>query len=991
MIVQRRLYAGVAPGALLLALASPLQAQVAVQDQPASVPNQTTSAGGSDGGEEIVVTGSRIRRPDFDTPAPIVSLDSTAILQTGNTNLTNALAMIPALQNSTNSLDTAGGGGGIGGAGLNLTNLRNLGTERTLVLVDGRRHVSSVPGTQAIDINSIPSDLVERVDVLTGGTSAVYGADAVTGVVNFITKRNFEGLTARAQAGITDQGDAGQRLFAITAGRNFAGGRGNIAIAYEHASESRLASADRAVLRGTGSVGFFINPDDPRGADNGIPDYIPLANVRYFDSARAGAIDTDFDFVPDFVALNGRAVPFDPGRFVPNAFQQGGSGTLISDYGTDQQPELTRNIVNGIARFEFTPAVEVYVEGKYAHNKAFTLGQPSFDFGLLLPADNPYLPAGLPLDAGGVLLNRDNFDIGRRGESITRETIRGVAGLRGQVSANANYDVSYTFGQTRVINDYVNDLFNDRYFAALDTVRLPNGQITCRVNVDPNWAANQPYNAQRVFAPTTFRPGQCVPFNPFGDGAASQEALAFVRADTSNRARLRQNVVTASLSGDFGQVFRLPGGPLGFALGGEYRKEESRFTPDALSARGLTFGNRLGATRGSFDVKEGFAELNAPLLRDLPFAHRLELGTALRLSDYSTIGKTTTWQVNGSWMPIRDITINGTYSVAVRAPNIGELFNAQGQRFEFITDPCNLNEIQNGTQFRAANCQALLSGLGVGNPSTYRDVRSANISGFSGGNPSLREEEAKTWTAGLVLQPRFMSGLTVRADWYDMRIGGAINTVTANQLAELCVDQPTLNNQFCPNITRTRTTVGTAQPGNITGFLVTPQNVARFRTAGLDVNVSYQLSTASLGNFGWRFVGNYLDKLQFIGSPGANVTNRLQENLFRAPKFSFMNNLSWSLDGFSLNYRLQWLGRTLRYSNLINDNNPDRTAPEYKYIKPLSIHDIFISYNVNDKFQIFGGVNNVFAQKPDLGNFNYQQQIIGRYLFTGVRVSMPNF
>ncbi len=272
-------------------------------------------------------------------------------------------------------------------------------------------------------------------------------------------------------------------------------------------------------------------------------------------------------------------------------------------------------------------------------------------------------------------------------------------------------------------------------------------------------------------------------------------------------------------------------------------------------------------------MTEEFGELRAPLLKDVPFFHRLELGAAIRFSDYSTIGKTTAWKIDGSWAPIRDIAFNGTYSTAVRAPNIGELFAGNSQTFEFITDPCNTNQIQNGTQYRAANCTALLTSLGVASPSTYRDNRSVNIPGFSGGNPHLSEEEAKTWTAGVVLQPRFIPGLSVRADWYDIRLKNAVNTVTAEELAQLCVDQATLNNVFCNAIVRQNGAAGSASAGNIVDFTVAPQNVAQFRTAGLDLNVSYQVKTAKVGTFGLNVMANYLDRLEFIGTPGAPTTN----------------------------------------------------------------------------------------------------------------------
>ena len=1003
---QSRFRRGVAYGAIVLGLtcAGASQAQNAAPGQNTdnlpvpSEPSAQAQAPSVEAGEEIVVTGSRIRRPDFDSPSPIISLGAATIQQSGTTNLTDFLSGFPALQGSQTSADNSGSGAGIGGTGLNLLDLRNLGTERTLVLIDGRRHVASVPGSQAIDINSIPVDLVERVDVLTGGASAVYGADAVTGVVNFVLKKNFEGVTARAQAGISEYGDAGKRLFGVTVGKNFADGRGNVAIAYEYGEESRLESRDRPWLTGSNAVGFYRNPNDPEfkpgytgGASNGIPDRIPTRDVRYNDTAREGGIDVDFDGAPDYIVNSaGQLVPFDIGTVVQPGYSTGGNATRVSDYANDLLPEIKRHVVNFIGHFDVSPALTLFADVKYANNKAFSLGQPSFDYYLLIQDDNPYLPAALRGN-GGVLLTRDNFDIGQRGESIERETFRSVVGARGNVSSNATYEISYTFGQSNIRSQYINDVYDDRFLAALDAVRDPaTGQITCRANLVPNWTPDQPYASGRYTgAPVTFKPGECVPLNLFGENVASPAAFNFVRANTLDRSRLRQHVATAALSGDFGQLFKLPGGPVGFAVGAEYRKEESRFIPDAIAAQGLTFTNALGRDEGSFDVKEAFGELNVPLLRDVPFFHRLEFGAAARLSDYSTIGNTTTWKVDGTWSPVRDITFNGTYSKAVRAPNIGELFGALSQTFAFITDPCDRAELQNGTQYRVANCQALLSQLGVANPAAYEDGRSTNIPGFSGGNRNLREEEARTWTAGVVFQPRFVPGLTVRADWYDIELSNAINTVTATQLAQLCVDQPTLNNQFCPQLTRTRTPSATAAVGNIVSFTVAPQNVARFSTAGLDLNLNYQVETASVGRFNLRVIGNYLHRLEFIGTPGADVTNRRGESGFRSPKYTVNADLTWQLGAVTLNYGLSWFDKTRRFSNQVTDNNPDIVAPEYLYVKELWQHDIFASVDVTDRFQFFGGVNNVFGQKPELATDTYPVASVGRYIYAGARVKLP--
>ncbi|WP_260599441.1 TonB-dependent receptor domain-containing protein [Sphingomonas endolithica] len=931
-----------------------------------------------------------------------MSLGAASIQQSGTTNLTEFLTGFPALQGSSTSADNSGSRAGIGGTGLNLLDLRNLGTERTLTLVDGRRHVASVPGSQAVDINTIPVDLVERVDVLTGGASAVYGADAVTGVVNFVLKKNFEGISARGQAGISEQGDSGKRLISVTAGKNFAGGRGNIAVAYEYGEESRLESRDRDRLVGSNLTGFYRNPADPEfqsgysgGASNGIPDRIPTRDIRYNDTAREGGIDVTGDGAPDYIVNGaGQLVPFDIGTVVQPGYSTGGNGTRIADYQNDLLPQIKRHVVNVLGHFDVSPALTVFVEGKYANSKTFSLGQPSFDYYLQIADDNPYLPAALAGN-GGVLVTRDNFDIGQRGETIERETFRTVVGARGDVSDHAKYEISYVFGQTNVTNNYVNDVYDDRFLYAIDAVRNPaNGQTTCRINVDPTAVIDQPYvdptTGRYTGAPATFRPGECVPFNLFGDNVASAAAFDFVRANTQDRSRIRQHVVSGSLSGDFGQFFRLPGGPVGFAVGAEYRKEQSSFTPDPIAAQGLTFTNALGRDKGSFDVKEVFGELNVPLLRDMPFAHRLEFGAAARVSDYSTIGRTTTWKVDGTWAPVRDITFNGTYSKAVRAPNIGELFGALSQTFQFITDPCDRTEIQNGTQYRAANCQALLGGLGVANPATYVDARSANISGFSGGNRDLSEEEATTWTAGAVVQPRFLPGLTLRADWYDIKLKNAINTVAPEQVAQLCVDQPTLQNAFCGLITRTPTETSTADVGNITSFTVLPQNVASFATSGLDVNFSYRLDAGSVGLFNLRVIGNYLNKLEFFGTPGADATDSRGEQ--RAPKYTVNTDLTWQLGKLTLNYGLSWFDKTLRYSNQTVAGNPDIVAPEYLKMKALWQHDLYASVDVSDRFQFFGGVNNAFGQKPELGSDNtYPVSSIGRYIFAGARVKLPTF
>lgn len=250
----------------------------------------------------ITVTGTRLRSRDYSTASPIVSFGSALLQESGQVNFTDFLTQLPALLNSQTAYQNSGDRAGIGTTGLNLLNLRNLGTDRTLVLVDGRRHVSGLQGTQSVDINTIPEDLVERTDILTGGASAIYGADGVTGVVNFVLKKNFEGFTARAQAGISRYGDNGDRLIALTWGKNFAGGRGNIALAYEYSGEDELTSHQRPEFTGKPSVGFYQNPDYKANTPGSYL-YIPLDDVSYGQTSRRGAVSIEPYALPSFDGL----------------------------------------------------------------------------------------------------------------------------------------------------------------------------------------------------------------------------------------------------------------------------------------------------------------------------------------------------------------------------------------------------------------------------------------------------------------------------------------------------------------------------------------------------------------------------------------------------------------------------------------------------------------------------------------------------------------
>lgn len=940
------------------------------------------------GEQQIIVTGSRISRPEFAFPNPIQSYTSEAIEQGGDINLTDFLLDNPALVGSSGNADASGSNTGFQEAGLNLLNLRNLGTNRTLVLVNGRRHVAAYPGSASVDVNSIPVDLLDRVDVLTGGTSAIYGADGVSGVVNFVLRRDFEGLRARAQAGISQDGDAGNRFASVLYGRNFADGRGNIVVGYEYAATDRLNDKDRP-FTGDPLRRFELlrqAPPTDRPDNPSVFDRVLVNDVRWQDSSPGGAVDLDLDGVPDFT---GEGTPYNRGLILPGTGGRtlGGSGTTTAGYFGDFVPELERHNVNALGSFTFSPAFRLFFEGKYVHTEAFTISQPSFDFFTYLAPDNAFLiqrfGAGAAPD--GAFISRDNLDFGIRGQASDRDTYRGVIGVDGNISDNIRYELYYTYGRAEASTTNSNDRIADRYFAALDAVTGPNGQVTCRINlagqtvIDPNNFDGPP---------TTFTRGQCVPLNILGNGSPSPAALDFVLADHIDFAAIEQNVVSGYIAGDLGQWFELPGGPIGFAIGAEYRKESSTSIPSELSQNGeLLDTAQILPESGSFDVKEVFAELNVPILRDVPFFENLSVGGAVRLSEYSTVGATTTYNVNGIWAPIRDISFRGTYSQAVRAPNINELFQPLSGTFEFITDPCDITNRGSGSSSRAANCQTLLAGLGLTpaqianfSPSTDAEA-STSRPGQTGGNANLGEETARTWTAGVVLRPRFIPGLTVSADWYDIELSDAINTFTSTQAFSLCVDQPTLDNPFCPQTSRDPKT------GFPNGFTLRPANVATFVASGLDVNFNYRFTIDGIGNFNARVVGGYLNNLTFVNTPGAEPDEDVDEP--RSPQFVGTLDLTWTSGPLTVNYGLAWQSETRRFTTEQLRGNPDLSDPIYFFYKERWEHDIQVALNVADRFTFYMGVNNFTDQKPDVASAGqFPISPVGRYFYAGARVSL---
>jgi outer membrane receptor protein involved in Fe transport len=951
--------------------------------QDAPPPNEAVDS--DDRMDEVVVTGTRIRQSELGFANPVTTLSSESILQSGKTDLGDFLSQTPALVGSVTGDLTAGSNPDFGEVGLNLLDLRHLGVDRTLVLVDGRRHVSGLAGSAAVDVDAIPTDLIEAVDVLTGGASAIYGADGVSGVVNFRLKKNFEGITFRGQASRSSRGDGDNRFAALTAGTNFGEGRGNVAVAYEYSADDRVNDQARSWLRAPRAADLYQNQDDLDDSPD-LPDNVPYHDVRYADSSPTGAVDVDFDLAPDF---EGNGDAYDRGFLLENSggYTQGGSSTPVNGYQGDLFPKMSRHLVNLVSHFDVNDSLTISAEGKYVRSRAFSVSQPSYDFYLLMTPDNPFMPDAIrdaivpgaaaayfedPDTPDGVILTRDNYDLGVNAEDTTRETLRAVLAANGNVSDHLRYEASYVYGETRSRIVTVKNRIEDNWLAAIDAVTDPvTGVPVCRRSLDPE--------ADDYLA-------GCVPYNIFGNGVRRESAPDFVNIDSVSHTKVTQQVVSGSVSGDFGTLMQLPGGSIGYALGAEYRRETSDSAPAQEIQDGLTWTGPIAPSSGSFDVKEIFAEVNLPLLKDARFAENLSFGAAARASDYSTVGQTSTWKLDAVYAPVRSVSFRGTYAQAVRAPNIAELFSPDTTTFNFIVDPCDINELNNGTGTRAENCAELLNGLGI-DPTTFLPSNSTQATLFTegtfGGNRNLSEETATTWTAGVVLRPEFVPGLMVSLDWYDIEIEDAINTPEAEEVAQLCVDNPSLDNPYCSGIDRDPDT------GFIIGFTVRPDNVASFRTAGLDIAVDYHLDTENLGGFRVQLAGGYLHRLEFISVPGAEVDVDLGEQYF--PKWSGTLDVTWSQGPLTLAYGLNWFGKTDRFTREVLAGDPDYADPRFFQVKQKWDHEINVAYDVTEHLNLYAGINNLFDEKPAFGYGDYGSypvSAMGRYFYAGARMNL---
>ena len=941
--------------------------------------------------EEVTVVASRIERPDNEYSNPVFSMTGEAIRASGIRDLSLYLKQIPALAGSFDTSATSGGR--IDGAnGLTGLNLRNLGFSRTLVLVNGRRYVASpFPGAAVVDIDTLPMNLIERVEVMTGGASALYGADGVSGVVNIVMKDNYEGLEISGQSAASSEGDAESNSFNLTYGTGFAGDRGHASVGISVAKDNRLSHQERSFTRGVGYATFEQNPDNPNG-DADKPDQVPLGDVRFSQDSRAGAIDVGLDGYPEF---NGDGSPWEAGRFIDDIHQQGGDGAPLSEFLSDILPEQKRQAFNLLADYDVSDAFNIFAEFAYSRNTSVAAHEPIFDSFLVLFPGSAFAPANIEAAAAGnpLLISRDNWDMGVRVDDTRRETLRTVFGARGEIGKGFEFEASYTYGESDVQTKFSNIRFNDRFAAALDAVVDPvSGEVVCASELDPR---AEPFNIEfqewNTYDPLpgtwagSYTPGQgdCVPINLFGEGSPSQAAIDWVMLDTLARSNLKQHVVQAYVKGDSNGWFEMPAGAVGLVAGLEWRKDEVNNRPAEEDRLGLTSGNKFDGDKGEMKVAEVFAEIDVPLLIDAKFSKYLALDAAIRYSDYSTGSTATTWKTGLVWQPFDSVSLRVTVAEATRAPSLGELFAPAGQTFDFIDDPCDQNNLSNGDQIRADNCANLLNGLGV-DPTTFTSASGSPLSGIIGGNPDLRQEVSDTLTWGIIFTPTFVENLTISLDWYDIELKDAINYSSPQNLANLCVDLPGSPNEFCDVVPR-------ASDGTISSFTQQPKNVETYKTRGMDFSIAYQLATDrwgvnDWGTFNFRLFGNHLQELRLTNLPGTTpVSMKGQKGV---PEWQANMDVAWQKNNMMLRWQLHYFDKTNRFDKATVRNNPNIVAAEYLEFDRALTHDIYGSYSFNEAVTVYVGLNNVTDERPDIGETFYPVSAIGRYLFAGFNVAL---
>jgi iron complex outermembrane receptor protein len=1025
-----------APGQANPATQGGADQNAAAQTLPASDTGVTggTSAGTAadtrkNATEEIVVTGSRVRRKDLTTPAPVTVINREQITSSGIASIGDFLQQMPeqggALNTNVNN----------GGDGETAISLRNLGASRTLVLVDGKRWVAGGSGAGSfVDLNSIPTSAIERVEVLKDGASAVYGSDAISGVVNIITRRRVNGAELSAYGGLSPHGDAQQYDVSVTGGA--AGDKGSFMFNGEYFNQQPMFAGNRSWAATPLALNYKTGKVSPGGSPT-IPQGRATINLNKCNgNALCNAIRTTFG--PAIAATAGSGcrslttgncnISVMPDSSSPLCGTSGTPGVFAGDLASSGQNLQSCHVsatINGVVQnwrpsivtsplqggnntndlynfqavnylitpsqrfslfsngdFHLTNSARAYFQGSFLNRKSSTqlASEPlsTAAFSAQLPPDNAFNPFGAPANFAGpvatptgpggslvptpgagqfVTAARRLNDAGPRSSSFDLSTYRAVIGLDGTLPEEFGplqgvfWDVSFNYGRTEGTTTFggsVNTLSTTNAIGSTDPAGTTCLQGQGGAAIDGCTPAN-------LFAPQG------------GINAAQLSSLGFYTGVNSGFTQLASTQANISA-----ELFKLAADrPVGLAAGYEYRAEFGGFTPDPIGAAGLSFDFNSLPTRGSYHVNEGYAELDIPLLSNIPGAEDLEIEGAVRVFDYSTFGSDYTYKLGGRWRPVRDVTFRGTYSTGFRAPGISDLFGGQAPSAEPATDPCAsadpgsaLGQRCNSVAARQGAAGAAVAGNG--DPSTQ-------INSTVGGNPALQPEKANVGTVGLVFEPTMFRGFSATLDYYNIKVTQNLGNITTPVILAGCYNTQAPNEAYCNLIQRDPAS------GFISVVSDLENNVGSVQTSGLDFAVRYGFPT-EFGRFGLLFDSTYLFYLRQSLADGS-VINTAGNYDFGSgsavgsltPKLKFNVGVNYALAGFGAGIRMRYIGP---YNECAGGDDTSNSAglcsqrantDAAHRVPTYTSFDLALSYLFKTSFgntTIAGGIRNLFDNNP---------------------------
>jgi len=968
-----------------------------------------------DAAADVVVTGSRIRRSGSDQMAPVVTVDKQWIIDRGYTSAADALNDVTSI---TPAINQADGTGNSSGTGQQYPNLFGLGAGRTLTLINGRRMVtsSSALGDAQVDANIIPIGLLDRVDVVQAGGAAVYGSDAIAGVVNYVLKKDFTGLDVDAQTGISSRGDYPTYSARATAGTNFTDGRGNVAVDVSWATSPVLRFGDRP-LSNLSRVAVTNAADT--GPSDGVPSVKELLDAHFWEFNGNGVLFNTpapltrfltgggLQFAPD-----GSVTRYNPGTSVGIPFSSGGDGLRYSDL-AGLRTGVDRLTANMIGHYDVSDHLTISTELLYARTKGTEIPQGNsytilnagtYAGPIAFTIDNPYLTAASkatlsaarPGFAQGapIFLSKYFYDLVPNDQQTTTTNT-----YRALLSANGDFDVGTRNFYWSVSGSYARveghqrswQVVNSKFENAIDATLNGAGKIVCAINADSDSSNDDP---------------NCAPINPFGNGNVSAAARNYVSTRAGMDYTNEQVDILATLGGT---VVSLPTGDVKFSLAYEHRDERARFDPLAANQAGSFGGGTLEVPQsGRYNTNELSAEIDIPLVgKDftLPLVKELEATGAYRYVDNSIAGSESVWQAGLRWLVTDGVTLRGTRSRNFRAPTLTQLFQPSSTALGSVGfDPCDADRINSGPNpsVRRTNCLAAFAanpGYGVGADGSGAGLSAAQrlalfqdpaenfevASVTTGGNAGLKNEISNTLSYGITLQPKFARGLTITVDRIQVDLRDGLSAFTTEDFTAACYDNVNPNPAVCNAFSRLAVSDGINTGGTIVKGTTTTFNAGVVKYRGETYAVDYRFAPGDL------FAGGRdLGRLQLNASATHNelltqsVTGETfdrTDDTITEPSWVGRFNATYVKGPVRLSYQMFYLpGARRTYTSTIeNDPNPE-VASNMTHSLSAQIDAGRLTYRL--------GVENLTDEQPSYPSIAYGD-ILGRRFFAGVNVRLP--